>query len=75
MSAKINVGVIDRILRLGISVVLFYLALFYPVTSQDVMTSYILIAAGVINTVVALIGVCPVYMLIGVSTASRTEAE
>lgn len=75
MSAKINVGLIDRILRLGISVVLFYLALFFPATSQDAMTSYILIAAGVINTVVALIGICPVYMLIGVSTAAKPEAE
>ena len=74
MSAKTNVGLIDRILRLGISVVMFYLALFYPATSQDAMTSYILIAAGVVNTIVPLIGICPVYMLIGISTA-KTDSE
>ncbi len=74
MSAKTNVGFIDRILRLGISAVMFYLALFYPATSQDAMTSYILIAAGVVNTIVPLIGVCPVYMLIGISTA-KPESE
>jgi hypothetical protein len=72
MSTKTNVGMIDRALRLSLSVILFYLALFYPVTSQDMMTSYILIGAGVINTVVALIGICPVYMLIGINTA-KTE--
>ena len=74
MSAKTNVGLIDRILRLGISGALFYLALFYPATSQDAMTSYILLAAGVINTVVALVGICPVYMLIGINTA-KLESE
>lgn len=75
MSAKVNVGLVDRVLRLGISGVLFYLALFFEPTSQDAVTSYILIGAGVVNTVVALVGICPVYMLIGVSTADRSETE
>ena len=69
MAGKVNVGLFDRVIRLGVSAVLFYLALVFPATSQDAMTSYILITAGVINTVVALIGICPVYMLIGVNTA------
>ncbi|MDH5785312.1 MAG: DUF2892 domain-containing protein [Chromatiales bacterium] len=71
MSNKVNVGLLDRILRLGISGILFYLAFFFPPTAQDAMSSYILIAAGVINAVVALIGICPVYMLIGVNTANN----
>lgn len=75
MSTKINVGVIDRVLRLGVSVVLFYLAFFFPATADDTMVQSILIGVGAIFTVVALIGICPVYMLIGVSTAPKPEAE
>ncbi len=76
MSDKTNVGLVDRILRLGISVVLFYLALFFPATSQDTMTSSILLVVAVVNTIVPLIGICPVYMLIGISTAkSDSETE
>ncbi len=68
MSAKTNVGLIDRIIRLGISAALFYLALYFPMTAEDMMTSYILLASGVVNAVVAIIGVCPVYMAIGIKT-------
>ena len=74
MSVSINVGLIDRVLRLGISVVLFYLALFYPSTSSDAVTSYTLIAVAAINAVVALIGICPIYLLIGVNT-HNSESE
>lgn len=72
MSVKTNVGLIDRIIRLGVSVALFYLALYFPATAEDMVASYILLAAGVVNTIVALIGICPVYMAIGVNTARQT---
>jgi hypothetical protein len=69
MSVKRNVGLVDRLIRLGISLILFYLALLFPATAEDVVTSYVLLAAGAINMIVALIGVCPVYLAIGINTA------
>ena len=68
MFSKSNVGFFDRLIRLGISVVFFYLAFSYPDTSNDVVTSSVLVAIGVINTMVAVIGICPVYLMIGVKT-------
>jgi len=68
VSEKFNVGLVDRILRLGISAILIYLALYYPLTAEDPLTSYVLLAMGVLNGVVAVIGICPVYMLIGIKT-------
>lgn len=69
MSMRTNVGLVDRLIRLGISLILFYLAFLFPATAEDVLASYILLAVGVINTVVALIGICPIYMAIGINTA------
>lgn len=68
MSMKSNVGLIDRMLRLGVSMILFYLAFYFPATASDVVTSYTLVAMGAINAIVALIGICPVYLMIGVKT-------
>jgi hypothetical protein len=69
VSIQSNVGLGDRLLRLGISLILFYLAFYFPATAEDVVTSYVLLAVVVINTLVALIGVCPVYLAIGINTA------
>ncbi len=75
MLAKTNVGLIDRIIRLLISAPLFYLALYFPMTAEDTVASYTLLAVGAVNTIVALIGVCPVYMAIGVNTAKPQAAS
>lgn len=75
MSIKINVGVLDRLLRLAVSAVLFYLALYYPATADDSVTSVTLLVAVAINSLVALIGICPVYMALGVNTARQVALQ
>lgn len=74
MSIERNVGLLDRIARLGVSVALFYFAFFYPATANDPISFYVLLAMGAINTLAALVGICPVYLALGVST-NKADAE
>ncbi len=73
MSDKRNVGVIDRVIRLGVSGALFYFALYFPATANDSLSFFILLAMALINTVAALIGICPVYMALGIRTNRNAE--
>lgn len=75
MSIERNVGVVDRLIRLAVSGVLFYFALYYPATANDPVTFYVLSAMGAINTVAALAGICPVYLALGVSTNKTVDEE
>ena len=65
---KSNMSYIDRLLRLGVSAICFFLALYYRPVASDMLISYTVIAVGVINGAVSLIGLCPVYMLVGINT-------
>ena len=75
MSVTTNVGVVDRLLRFALSAVLFYLALYFPATAEDGITSVTLLLVAAINTLVALLGICPVYMALGVNTAKLAAAK
>jgi hypothetical protein len=73
MALQRNVGLIDGILRTGISLIMFYLAFFYPDTAQDPVTASILGIIGAINLIVALVGICPVYLLTDINTTQTTR--
>ncbi len=67
---KTNVGSIDRIVRLSLASVLFYLGLFlYSGTGLGVG----LIIAGSILLVTAVIGFCGLYRLLGIHTNQTHE--
>ena len=68
MSIKRNVGVVDRIIRLAVCGVLFYFALYYPATANDLVTFSVLLGMGLINLFAVVVGICPVYLVLGVST-------
>ena len=58
-----NVGTIDRIIRIVIGLVLLWYALMAPATGYN-WIGWI----GVIPIVTALVGSCPLYSILGVST-------
>jgi Protein of unknown function (DUF2892) len=62
-----NIGYADRFIRFVVGLALIALALGYIPGMPAQMWGWI----GVIPLVTALIGVCPVYKLLGVNTCSR----
>lgn len=68
MKIKQNLGVLDRILRIGISVAFIYFGFFDNPLVTDPTAGIILGLFGVGNMIVALVGNCPMYTLINFST-------
>ncbi len=67
---KINIGSFDRLIRLLLASVLFYLGLFlYGGTGLGVG----FIVAGSIFLLTAVVGFCGIYRLLGIHTNQTTE--
>jgi len=67
---KINLGIIDRLIRLSLASVLFYLGLFlYGGTALGIG----LVVAGGILLVTSLVGFCGLYRLLGIHTNQTLE--
>jgi hypothetical protein len=64
---SVNVGSIDRILRIVLGLALIALALGYIPNMPASPWGWI----GVVPLLTAVVGVCPLYSLIGVSTCPR----
>jgi hypothetical protein len=64
-----NVGTIDRAVRIVIGLALLWYALMAPATGYN-WIGWI----GVIPIITALIGVCPLYSILGVSTCPAKKA-
>lgn len=64
-----NVGTIDRVLRVIIGVALLWYALFAAPTGYN-WIGWI----GVVPLITALVGVCPLYSILGVSTCPAKRA-
>lgn len=70
-----NAGKLDRLLRTVIGVVLVYFGFINTgLIGQAVLTTLIGIF-GIINLVVAVTGVCPVYTLAGINTCGTRAAH
>ena len=74
MKFERNLGVIDRILRAGISLAMIYFGFFSGYLITDHVAGLILGAMGVGSLIIAAIGYCPLYGLIGFSTYT-TKAD
>lgn len=75
MKFERNLGVIDRILRAGISLVMIYFGFFSTYLITDHVAGLILGAMGIGSLIVAVFGYCPLYQLIGFSTCtSKADA-
>ena len=62
----INEGIVDRVVRVGIGLGLLALTVAGPQTLLGLI--------GVVPLVTGVVGSCPLYRLLGVSTASTTAA-
>lgn len=71
MQFKRNLGVIDRILRIGISALLLYFGFFSDYLVADRVAQLIVGGMGIAGLLVVISGYCPLYTLIGFSTATR----
>ena len=69
---KWNVGVVDRVLRIavGLALLAFALQIGFPATEWNWL-GWI----GVIPLITGLVGTCPVYSLLGVSTCAMRATE
>jgi len=71
MTIERNIGTFDRVLRLGISGAMVYFGFFSNYLLSDHLAAMALGIFGSANVVVALIGFCPLYVLIGINTYAR----
>lgn len=67
---KTNVGAFDRVIRLGLASVLFYLGLF--LYSGSVLGIGLAVAGSVL-LVTGLVGFCGLYSLLGIRTSQARE--
>jgi hypothetical protein len=68
MSIKKNVGLADRILRLGASLMMIYFGFIDKTAIPDQLASILLGGFGIIIFLTAIFSMCPLYNLIGIST-------
>ena len=73
MKIKQNLGLWDRIFRIGISSTMIYLGFFEHTLVIDEMAEIILGVFGTGMLVSALIGNCPLYEVIGFSTCKKSN--
>lgn len=72
---KKNVGMLDRIIRMGISVALIVFLYVNDILFKDTITASIILAIAVINIFVAGSRVCPLYSLANISTCEKKESN
>lgn len=65
---KKNVGRLDQILRIGISLFLIYIGFINETFINDSLSSNIFGIIGVLNLIVALTRLCPLYIVTGINT-------
>lgn len=68
-----NLGSTDRILRIGFSFLMIYFGFFSSYFITDRVAGLILGSMGIGSLLIAFIGYCPLYGLVGFST-SKTDA-
>ncbi|MFV0408851.1 MAG: DUF2892 domain-containing protein [Paracoccus sp. (in: a-proteobacteria)] len=67
-----NVGTVDRIIRALIGIVLLYLAFFSGVPFFAAgIGKFLAILVGIVMLVAAVVRVCPLYSIFGISTCTR----
>lgn len=65
---KKNIGIIDKIIRILIAVVVFVL---YSMGNISSIPGIILLALSILLILTSFIGICPLYLPFGISTAKK----
>lgn len=73
MAGKKNVGFIDKIFRIIISLALIGFGYIQLTQVGDMFSGYGFIVFGVVFLFIALVGYCPLYSLVGINTHSDKE--
>jgi Inner membrane protein YgaP-like, transmembrane domain len=63
-----NVGMIDRVIRIILGIILLYL---FAVNMVAAPWSYLVILIGLILLITGIIGTCPLYSMIGMNTLGK----
>jgi hypothetical protein len=66
---RVNMGTVDRVIRVIVGVVLLWYALLAPATGYNFI-GWI----GIIPLVTAALGICPLYSILGVSTGGARRS-
>ncbi len=69
---KVNVGRLDQIIRIGISVILIYIGFIDNSIIHDSLSANIIGTIGILSMIVALARFCPLYTLTGTNTCCHT---
>ena len=69
----LNVGTPDRLIRLVLGAVLIALPFLLGLTSTPWLTG-LAIVAGAVLVITAVVGFCPIYRVLGLSTRSRAHS-
>lgn len=70
-----NIGRIDQIIRLSISLSMIYFGFFDLSLIQDEFSATIVGIFGSLNLIVALIQFCPLYSAVGINTYCQSKSE
>ncbi len=70
-----NVGRLDQILRIGISIGLIYIGFIDRNLVGDSFSATVLGVVGVMNLMVALLRICPLYSMVGIDTCHTSHRE
>jgi len=70
-----NAGKLDRSLRVIMGIVLIYFGFINTGFISQVLLATLIGIFGIINILVAVIGVCPVYALAGISTCDSHKVK
>lgn len=66
-----NMGRLDQLLRVGISLGLIYVGFVNERIIPDVLSSYVIGSIGVLSLIIALFGFCPLYVVAGINTCTK----
>lgn len=73
MNIKRNIGGIDRVLRIGVGIFMVYYGFISNAILTDAVAGSIFGVFGSVILVIALVGICPFYSVIGFSTRHDSE--
>ena len=70
---KINMGLLDQLLRIGLSLLMIYVGFIDEALIRDSSSSYVIGTIGSLSLVIALLRFCPLYALFGISSCSYKD--
>lgn len=69
---KVNMGTVDRVIRIAIALAIVVLFLTYEITG---VTAIVFIALAVVMVVTSLVSFCPLYAILHINTAKKLKLK